>query len=353
MGSSNGSARVLGLLKPSCVIALAVSFIACASGHRSPPVAAAPRKPSTPASGPTATSPRVAPTRPAPPSAVSARSVRIRITQSGQIRTLPLDQYVAGAVRAEVPPRWLNSEAVGRLLRVQALVSRTYAVANLERHRQEGFNLCDTTHCQLYRELGSAAADDQARRAVRDTQGQIITFKNRPIQALFHSNCGGHTAAAETVWGGQTEPYLQAVDDTFCRQLNTGGWIFSVDQPRLVRAVNSDPRTRVGQVKAVGIVARDEAGRATQISIVGSARTAIVRSEEFRSVLRTIFGAHSLRSTQFDVQRRGDRFVFEGVGYGHGVGLCQTGAAARAQSGHAPDDILSHYFPGTEIRSIH
>lgn len=238
------------------------------------------------------------------------------------------------------------------MLRVQALVSRTYAVRNLARHRSEGFDLCDTTHCQLYRDLASGASDDPVRRAVRDTTGRILTFKDRPIQALFHSNCGGHTAAAESVWGGQTEPYLQAVDDTFCRQLNTGGWIFSVDQGRLIRAVNSDSRTRVGQVSTLEIVARNDAGRATQISIVGSARTAVVRSEEFRSVLRTTFGAHSLRSTQFDIHRRGDRFVFEGVGYGHGVGLCQTGAAARAQAGHAPEDIIAHYFPGTEIQPL-
>lgn len=268
--------------------------------------------------------------------------------------TLPLDEYVAGAVRAEVPPKWLNPEAVGRMLRVQAMVSRTYAVANLGRHAAEGFDLCDTTHCQLYRRQPAAVqGDDPARRATRDTAGRIITFNNRPIQALFHSNCGGHTAAADAVWGGAAQPYLRAVDDTFCRRLNTGGWIFSVDRPRLIRALNSDPRSRVGdRLMTLEVVTRDDGGRAVQVSLVGGGKTVVVRGEQFRTVLRNAFGPHSLRSTQFDVQLRGDRFVFEGVGYGHGVGLCQTGAAARAQDRHAPEDILAHYFPGTAIQSV-
>jgi stage II sporulation protein D len=272
------------------------------------------------------------------------------VTEGGrsEIRTLALDEYVAGAVRAEVPPRWLHADAGGRMLRVQALVSRTYAVAHLGKHRAEGFDLCDTTHCQLYRPI--TRSDDPARRAAFDTSGQIITFGNRPIDALFHSNCGGHTAAADSVWGGRSEPYLQPVDDGFCRRLNTGGWIFSVDRPRLIRALDSDPRTRVGgRLDDLQVPVRDASGRATQIGLTDGKGTRLVRSEVFRTVLSTTFGAHSLRSTQFTVERRGDRFVFEGVGYGHGVGLCQTGAAARAQEGHGPEDIIGHYFAGTRI----
>jgi stage II sporulation protein D len=114
-------------------------------------------------------------------------------------------------------------------------------------------------------------------------------------------------------------------------------------------ALNGDTRTEVGaRLDRIDITERDPSGRAAVITLVGR-RAPVVRAEELRTIMRQVFGPRSIRSTAFAVARHGDRFVFTGMGYGHGVGLCQRGAALRAQAGHSPRDIIAHYFPGTQI----
>jgi stage II sporulation protein D len=285
---------------------------------------------------------------------IGALTVRLRITdgQGTRIVTLPLDEYVLGCVRAELLPKTVQTDAAGRTLQVQAIVSRTYAVANLDRHTGEGFDLCDGTHCQLYRAALSHEHDgDFAARAVADTRGQVITFAGRAIQAVFHSNCGGHTAAAEHVWTGPGVPYLRPVPDWFCSRSRTE-WAFVADEAQLRQAFNADTKTAIGnRLDRVDVTARDAAGRATVVTIAG-ARTPVVRAEEFRTVMRRAFGPRSLQSTWFSVTRDGPRFRFTGLGYGHGVGLCQAGAAQRAQAGQSPATIVAHYFPGTRVESV-
>jgi stage II sporulation protein D len=290
-----------------------------------------------------------------PPSASGAVTVRVRLTDDGGTRvvTMPLDQYVVGAVRAELSPRALQNDVLYRLLQVQAIVSRTYALANIRRHNAEDFDLCDSTHCQLYRgKLASESDADLAARAVAATQGQVITFGGRVIQALFHSSCGGHTTSASAVWGGDDMPYLRPVPDWFCtRPASATNWEFAVDEPGLRRALNSDVKTTVGsRLARIDVTQRDESGRAELLTLQGT-RAPVVRAEEFRAVLRRVFGQRAFRSTWFTVARRGDQFVFTGVGFGHGVGLCQTGASQRAQAGQMPSDIVSHYYPGTRLQA--
>lgn len=285
---------------------------------------------------------------PSPPT-----TVRVCVTdQRGtRILTLPLDEYVLGAVRAELPRRPQRDDTVTRVLQVQAVVSRTYALANLHRHEAEGFNLCDSTHCQAYRpKLPTESDSDLAARAVRDTRDQIITHQGRVIQALFHANCGGHTTSAESVWGGSDAPYLRPVPDFFCTRKTAGPWAFSTDETSLRRALNSDARTEIGpRLSRIDVIDRDLSGRATLVALAG-AQSPTVRAEAFRAVMRRVFGPRSIRSTWFDVTRHGQRFEFTGVGYGHGVGLCQAGALQRAQAGQSPADIIAHYFPGTHVQ---
>jgi len=262
---------------------------------------------------------------------------------------MAIDAYVLGCVRAELAPKTLQNDAVGRVLQVQAVVSRTYAIANMGRHASEGFDLCDSTHCQLYRgALPSEHDGDFAGRAVADTRGQVITYDGRAIQAVFHASCGGHTAAAEHVWTGPGVPYLRPVPDWFCSR-SVQPWTFVATEAQLRQAFNADSRTAIGnRLDRIDVSERDAAGRATVVAIAG-ARTPAVRAEVFRTVVRQAFGPRSLQSTWFSVTRVGPRFTFTGTGYGHGVGLCQHGAAQRAQAGLSPAAILAHYFPGTRI----
>jgi stage II sporulation protein D len=286
---------------------------------------------------------------------IDALTLRVRVTDGRGTRvvSLSLDEYVLGCVRAELFPKTVQTDAAGRTLQVQAIVSRTYGVANLDRHKAEGFDLCDSTHCQLYRAALPREHDtDFAARAVADTRGQVITFAGRAIQAVFHANCGGHTAAAEHVWTGPGVPYLRPVPDWFCSRSAGAGWDFVADEAQLRQAFNADAKTAIGRrLDRIDITARDAAGRATVVTIAG-ALTPVVRAEEFRTVMRRAFGPRSLQSTWFSVTRDGPQFRFTGLGYGHGVGLCQAGAAQRAQAGQSPTTIVAHYFPGTRIESV-
>jgi stage II sporulation protein D len=259
---------------------------------------------------------------------------------------------VLGAVRAEVLPSTLRASPPSRALDVQAIVSRTYAAANLGRHAADGYDLCDTTHCQVYRPAAAGEGPgDAAARAVDATRGKVLTFQGRAIQALFHADCGGHTASAASVWGGTDAPYLESVDDWFCTGRPEGTWTFAVEQRTLLQALNADPRTRVGdRLGRVEVISRDPSGRALAVRLVGSG-TVSVRAEVFRSVMTQAFGARSIRSTWFDAAQDGARLRFAGMGFGHGVGLCQGGTVRRAEARQTPVEILAHYFPGTRLQA--
>ena len=280
-------------------------------------------------------------------------TIRVRVGEgaSARIRVIPLEDYVVGSVLAELPLGSLAPAAAERMAQVQAVLARTYALANLDRHAREGFNLCATTHCQLFRPVQAWASETfgVAQAAAEATSGLVILYEQRPIQALFHSDCGGHTSAAGLVWGGPTPPYLRAVADTFCSTDRAKPWRFAIGVHHLRDALNQDVRTHVGaRLDRIAVVERDEGGRASRVVLDGE-RAPMVRGEEFRAVLAQRFGAHSLRSTRFTVRRQAAEFVFQGRGYGHGVGLCQTGAIARARAGHSLQEIIQHYYPGTSL----
>lgn len=303
----------------------------------------------TPAAGGTAAGHGTVPPAPTLPATVTVRTIT---KGAGRILTLPLDEYVLGAVRAEMLPATLRAQPPSRALDVQAIVSRTYAVANLRRHAAEGYDVCDTTHCQVYRPAAAGESlRDPAAGAVNATRGQILTFQGRVIQALFHADCGGHTASAAAVWGGRDAPYLESVDDWYCQRQASSGWSFAEAEAQVARALNADARTRVGgRVRGVEVASRDASGRALAVTLVGS-RTISLRAEVFRAVMTQAFGPRAIRSTWFDVTRDGTRLRFSGVGFGHGVGLCQSGTLRRIEARQSPAEVLAHYFPGTRLQT--
>jgi stage II sporulation protein D len=291
--------------------------------------------------------------RPAPLGVTASQApdfLRIRLVD-GSIRRVPLEEYVRGSIISEVAPPSGDPAIVERMLEVQAIIARTYAVSHLSRHARDGFDLCSTTHCQLYQpsRIQTSMWSHASGEAVEHTSGMVLWYGSAPASVLFHSDCGGHTSAVDDVWAGPGRPYLTAIaDDGPAAKAHTT-WQFEIDAPKLTSALNTDERTRVGrQLNAITIRERDGAGRAREIAIRGT-REAIVRGEELRLVLTREFGPKSIRSTIFDIKRKGSRFLFEGRGYGHGVGLCQAGALARLKAGAQVEQVLGRYYPGTRL----
>jgi SpoIID/LytB domain protein len=336
---------------------LAIGSASCAS--RGTPTTPAPPPPAQPPSEPGE------PATPSPPDRDRGdrrdrdrdrqsltRAVTVQL-ENGSIVSLDLDTYTLGAVAAEA---WVrrdeDPDVAERIFEVQALVARTYALANVKRHAAEGFDLCGRTHCQIYRPPAATARWREAiETAVERTSDSLIAYNNAPILALFHANCGGGTSAAHDVWGGTSRPYLVAVEDRAC-DVPSAHWRVSIARADLVRVLDADKRTSVGgRLDSIDVLEADRTGRVMLAALTG-ARSPVVRGEELRGILGRAFGVRSIRSPRFTVTRDGEQFIFEGSGFGHGAGLCQFGAMTRLRAGASARDVIEHYYPGARIARL-
>lgn len=260
--------------------------------------------------------------------ASNGRSVRIRPIAGGRVTTIPLEIYVARVLAAEGEPR--AADAAQQAL---AVVSRTYALANLGRHGRAGFDLCDSTHCQVFR-----ASTPVTRNATLATASRILTYNGRPAEVFYSASCGGHSESAEDVWPGGGYSYLTAAAD----DVHDGDPAWTVELP-LRRIQQALQRAGFGgrRLQRVEIEQRSASGRVTRLRLVGL-QPDVIGGNEFRLAI----GASELRSTLFEMSARGDTLRFTGRGYGHGVGLCVIGAGRRALRGESFEAILARYFAG-------
>lgn len=297
--------------------------------------------------------PRVTPAPSQAPATGTIVHVRTLVDGQRQIVALPIEEYVLAAALSEVAPSSGDPDAMRRMYAVQAIVARTYVMANIGRHAAESFDVCDTTHCQLVdlQRPRTSRWAPIARESVQRTRGVVVRHGGRPALTLFHADCGGHRSAAPDVWGGTAGPYLRGGADPLPDGKRHGTWRFAIDVQRLRQALNASPRTNVGaRLDSIEIQRRDQAGRAMLVGLNG-AKAPLVRGEDLREAMSRAFGPRALRSVLFDVRREQGTFIFEGRGFGHGVGLCQAGAMARAAAGEAPERILAFYFPGATLSS--
>jgi len=298
------------------------------------------------------------PTRKTLPSARAPEPAAIRVgVKEGNritIRKIPFETYVQAAILSEFAPPNGDPDVVERMLEVQAVIGRTYALAHLNRHGAEGFDVCATTHCQLFEpsRLKTSKWAAQSTAAVRQTTGTVLWFGDRPAEALFHADCGGRTSRADDVWSGVGQPYLVSVEDNGPAASAHATWRYEATEAAMLGALNKDSRTKIGSaLRGIQVLERDAAGRAERIAIHG-AEERIVRGEEFRDAVSQSFGSRAIKSTWFDIRRAGKAYVFDGRGFGHGVGLCQAGALARIRAGAKLPAILQQYFPGTRLVTL-
>jgi SpoIID/LytB domain protein len=287
------------------------------------------------------------------PARDSSAPVRIHLTSQNITRDVSLEEYVLGVVTAEG-----SVEDELEALKALSVVSRTFALHNLQRHAQEGYDFCDTTHCQRYRftimdERNHARFKNLLRRAVSETEGLTLRDENGQIaDAYFHAACGGMTADIETLWGAEKAPgYLRGVNDEYCAAQSPHDWVDVIPAEKLARALQNDSRSDTGaRLDQITINSRDRTGRVEFLTLEGDERR-VIRGWDFKMIVGRALGWNVLKSSRFEVTRTGSNFVFRGSGFGHGLGLCQEGAHALARRGVSYRQILSHYFPGTSIGS--
>jgi stage II sporulation protein D len=285
------------------------------------------------------------------PAASVPRFVRVKVSAGTAPVRVALEEYVSGTILSEFAPPSGDPSEVEQMLEVQSVIARSYAAAHIGRHQHDGYDLCSTTHCQLY-QPGRLKTSRWARLAIDATQhtaAQVLWFGGAPASTLFHADCGGHTSSATDIWGGTPRTYLTGLADDGAAEGAHVSWRFETGMDELIAALNGDSRTRVGKLlRGISVTQRDDGGRAMLVVLNGS-REPVVRGEELRTVLSRAFGEKAIRSTRFEVTRSGQRFIFTGQGYGHGVGLCQAGAYARLKAGARPEQVLAHYYPGTRL----
>jgi stage II sporulation protein D len=242
---------------------------------------------------------------------------------------MPLEQYVAAVLQGE-SAGFKSDEA----LKAMAVSARTYAIHFGSRHRLEGFDFCDTTHCQDLR-LGNESA--RAKAAVAATEGELLWFEGRPAATYYHRSCGGEIDGAGVLDPNLRAPYLRPHQDEFCLQ-NSDEWHSEINRADLSHALGL-------HVNSLNVVARSSSGRVQKLLIDDKSMGAT----EFRFTIDRALGWETLRSDFYQVQYLGGRILFRGRGQGHGVGLCQTGADNMGEQGHGYREILAYYYPGAAL----
>ncbi|WP_194840798.1 SpoIID/LytB domain-containing protein [Filobacillus milosensis] len=304
------------------------------------------------------------------------------------INELPIEEYLKGVVPRELPPVPYDELEAQKS---QAVAARTYTFANLGKRSSDGYDLLPTTYDQVYG--GYDAEHPVSTQAVEETRGVVATHEGDLITAVYHSTSGGFTANNEDVWNSDAEDYLRGVPDsqrgkalehvpnlsvfknsanpTSLRAAKNGDfesdwskyhrWNFEWSSEEISQVLSGYYNTDVGEVYEINVLERSDSGRVMEIEYVTENGTFYEYKDRVRWSLPYIDasgGESILLSTLFYIEPVENKdgsvgFKAYGGGWGHGVGLSQTGAVGMAEKGSTFDDILKHYYQGIELETLY
>jgi SpoIID/LytB domain protein len=286
-----------------------------------------------------------------------------------------LESLLVGIVPSEI-----SAKAAPAALQAQATAARGEMLSKLgTRHYNEGYDFCSEQHCQVYK--GMQSCDDHIYSSIRNTWGIILeNHEGGAVDAVYSANCGGHSSANQNIWTSNADPHLQGVPDTI-----DGSSFDLTDENQVKEFIRNPPKcwcgiggvegsdkfrwkkeisgknwkkveeaVELGRIKSVNSFVRDISGRIISLKITGENGEKTIMKE---LTIRRLF--NGLRSSCFIVDWNYDKqgFIvaadFEGAGWGHGVGMCQTGAQSMAANGKKFNEILLHYFPGAKLKSLY
>jgi stage II sporulation protein D len=279
------------------------------------------------------------------------------------VNVVKIDDYLRGVVPLEIGTR---SELDSAAVQAQAVTARSYAYIHLVSDPARTYDVTGGVLDQVYG--GVAAETPVASEAVESTRTLVLKYAGRVVNAPYHSTCGGTTAPASEIWRSDDEPYLQRVSDRipgteryYCDLSPRFRWTKTLDGPTLNAALaqylatyTSVPGRTPGVARDVTIGSHTPSGRVGTITITTDRGNFVLRGNDIRFVLRTP-GGELLNSTYFSVETTPAsngtlaRLTLHGMGYGHGVGMCQWGAIGRARAGQDYRTILRTYYPGTTV----
>ncbi len=279
------------------------------------------------------------------------KDVNLLHKKTNKVEKINLDEYIANVVSAEMPVNY-DIEA----LKAQAIVARTYTIYKITTSKKHNnADICDdSTCCQAWiskedrlKKWDNSVAQanwNKIIQAVNDTKGKIITYNSKPINAFFHANSGGKTEIPFYVWGGQGYPYLQVVEtagEENYSQYKSEAVFTKNEFEKKIKKEHSNFKINYKDDDCIKIIERDNSNRVVTVKI-GNLELSGVET-------RTLLG---LKSANFEVQIEKNSIKFNVIGYGHGVGMSQTGADALAKQGKKYDEIIKHFYKDVEIKDI-
>ena len=270
-------------------------------------------------------------------------NITLRKSKNGlmyAVNRLDIESYLYGVLPHEVAP-WWPMEA----LKSQAVAARTYAYYQTQVSRTHEYDVKSGTSSQMYG--GSTTERFRSKRAVDHTEGQILTYKGKVFPAYFHATCAGVTAGAKELWNIDLPPIAGGVKCGYCRLSPHFYWQAKVPLSVLESKLKQKEHP-VGRVLKIEPVTQTPSGRVGSVRIKGTEQEAVIAAKD----LRVLIGGDLMRSTDFTVEVKEDYAEFHGKGWGHGVGLCQWGALGQSLVGRSYKDILSFYYPGSDITSL-
>ena len=303
------------------------------------------------------------------------------------INELPVEQYLESVISSE-----MNAMSSLELLKAHAVISRSWLLAQMEHRQNQGmqdgffsfvkkddemlrwydrgdhtlFDVCADDHCQRYQGITRAAVP-QVAEAIRATHGQVLVYGGQLCDARFSKCCGGKTEEFQFCWDDTPKPYLTSVPCPFCNTSDRKvlsqvlndydqetpdflSWHVEYTQKELTDLISQRLKMDLGDIVDLVPLSRGRSGRIWRLQIVGTKQSFIIGKE---LEIRRVLSESHLYSSNFTVEHVGDRFVLHGRGWGHGVGLCQIGAAVMGGKGYKYDEILLYYYRGAQVATLY
>lgn len=264
----------------------------------------------------------------------SGSGYRVRFGQT--VASLPVEEYVAAVLAGEAST-FEHAEA----LKAMAVAARTYAANQKGRHAGEGFDFCNTTHCQR---AETGGIPERLTRAAQATAGEMLRVHNSVAFTPYSMCCGGMTEDGAAVWPAINAHYLRVKADPYCQP---DVWNSELSFRDVTRALQASGLSCPEQLREVAVSERSESGRARRLLLNGNHGQSI-GAGAFRFAIGRELGWNIVRSNWFSLSSgSGNSLQIRGRGMGHGVGLCQRGAESMASQGYGYRDILAFYYPDT------
>jgi stage II sporulation protein D len=252
------------------------------------------------------------------------------------INVVDVEEYLYGVVKCEMPTTF-PLEA----LKAQAIIARTFALANIKKHYVDKYHLCNGVCCQVYK--GVSAESKITNEAVDETKDLVLTYDSHIARVYYHSSCGGRTTSNSAAWGCTYLPYLRGRKCPFCRHpQNSQYWSYRIAKQKIQNMLN------IGDITGVSVIKRDVSGRVIRLALYHTGGKTTI----YANRLRELIGYDKIKSTNFTISNHKQFLVFKGRGKGHGVGLCQWGARGMAEMGYNFKEILGFYYPGVYLQRV-